>query len=133
MVFEYKTTLCICVLVLWIHKGYYVVIKLVWIVRNKDFWITKNIMYKRFNFEHDQDSKNGFIGINKYCKLQIISDKQKVVKINIRHFCTLLFSCLRSNYFLWHVFCRAALKETYLQNIPEQTELLEEYKDKFLF
>ena len=43
MVFEYKITLWICVLFLWIHKGYSVVKKLVWNVPIKAFWCTKNI------------------------------------------------------------------------------------------
>ena len=37
---EYQITFWICVLVLWIHKGYWVVKKLVWNVRIKDFWYT---------------------------------------------------------------------------------------------
>ena len=40
-VFEYKITFWICVLVLWIHKGYCVVKKLVWNVPIKAFWYTK--------------------------------------------------------------------------------------------
>ena len=42
-VFEYKITFWICVLVLWIHKGYCVVKKLVWNVRIKSFWYTKDL------------------------------------------------------------------------------------------
>ena len=39
-VFRYNITFWICVLVLWINKGYCVVKKLVWIVRIKTFWYT---------------------------------------------------------------------------------------------
>ena len=39
-VFEYKITFWICVLLLWILKGYYVVKMLVWNVRIKAFWYT---------------------------------------------------------------------------------------------
>ena len=39
-----QITFWICVLVLWIHKGYCVVKKLVWNVRIKAFWYTK--LYK---------------------------------------------------------------------------------------
>ena len=40
-VFEYKITFWIYVLALWIHKGYYVVKKLLGNVRIKAFWYTK--------------------------------------------------------------------------------------------
>ena len=50
-VFEYKISFWICVLVLWIHKGYCVVKKLVWDVRIKAFRYTNyfsiKIWYKR--------------------------------------------------------------------------------------
>ena len=42
-VFEYKISFWIYVLVLWIHRGYYVVKKLVWNVRIKAFWYTNTI------------------------------------------------------------------------------------------
>jgi hypothetical protein len=45
-VFEYKITFWICVLVLWMHKGYCVVKELVWNVRIKAFWYTKKIAIK---------------------------------------------------------------------------------------
>ena len=41
LVFEYKITYWICVLVLSIYKSYFVVKKLVWNVRIKAFWYTK--------------------------------------------------------------------------------------------
>ena len=41
--FEYKFSFWICVLVLWIYKGYCLVKKLVWNVRIKAFWYTKGI------------------------------------------------------------------------------------------
>ena len=37
---DYKIVFLICVLVLWIHKGYCVVKKLVWNVCIKAFWYT---------------------------------------------------------------------------------------------
>ena len=40
-VFEFKIIFWICVLVLWIYKGYCVVKKLVWNVCIKAFWYTK--------------------------------------------------------------------------------------------
>ena len=43
--FEYIITFWICVLVLWIHKGYCVVKKLVWNVCIKAFWYTKSFYY----------------------------------------------------------------------------------------
>ena len=43
-VFEYILTFWICVLVLWIHKGYFVLKKLVWNVFIKAIWYT-NIYY----------------------------------------------------------------------------------------
>ena len=42
-VFEYKITFWFCVLVLWIHKGYYVVKNLVWNIRIKKFWYTNDV------------------------------------------------------------------------------------------
>ena len=44
-VFEYKITIWICVLVMLIHKGYFVVKKMVWNVRIKAFCYTKSINY----------------------------------------------------------------------------------------
>ena len=41
-----KSPFWICVLVLWIHKNYVLVKKLLWNVRNKVFWYT-NIFYLR--------------------------------------------------------------------------------------
>ena len=41
LVFEYKIAFWIYVIVMWIHKGYFVVEKLVWNVRIKAFWYTK--------------------------------------------------------------------------------------------
>ena len=46
-VFEYKMTFWICVLVLWIHKGYFVVKNLVWNVRIKGFWYTNVFKHLR--------------------------------------------------------------------------------------
>ena len=44
-IFKTKSVfLFICLLVLWIHKGYFVVKKLVWNVRIKAFWYTKKII-----------------------------------------------------------------------------------------
>ena len=43
--FLYKITFWICVLVLWIHKGYCVVKKLVWNVRIKAFLYTKRFVW----------------------------------------------------------------------------------------
>ena len=40
-VFEYKIAFGINILVLWIHKGYFVVKNLMWNVRIKAFWYTK--------------------------------------------------------------------------------------------
>ena len=42
-VFEYKINFWICVLSFWIHKGYFVVKKLVWNLRIKAFWYIKYI------------------------------------------------------------------------------------------
>ena len=51
LVFEYKITFWICVLVLWIHKGYCVVKKLMWNLRIKAFWYTKIIIWEEiFDF-----------------------------------------------------------------------------------
>ena len=43
-IFYYKITFWICVSVLWLHKGYYVVIKLVWNLCIKAFWYIKIIV-----------------------------------------------------------------------------------------
>ena len=43
-VFEYKSPFEFEVPVLWIHKGYYVVKKLVWNVHIKAFWYAKVIV-----------------------------------------------------------------------------------------
>ena len=48
LVFKYKITFWICVLLLWIHKGYWIVKKLVWNVRTKVFWYTNNLKYLLF-------------------------------------------------------------------------------------
>ena len=40
----FKIIFWICFLMLWIHKGYYVVIKLVWNVCIQAFWWTKHIL-----------------------------------------------------------------------------------------
>ena len=53
LVFEYKITFWICVLVMWIHWGYCVVKKLVWNVRIKSLLYPKNIkIYKDFYLYH---------------------------------------------------------------------------------
>ena len=52
--FEYKITFWIYVLVLWIHKGYCVVKKLVWNVRIKAFWYTKIVLIFRWIFMYQK-------------------------------------------------------------------------------
>ena len=72
-VFEYKIIFWIFVLVLWIHKGYYVVKKLMWNVRIKAFWYTKIITYpKKIWFQKSN--------IKKYC---FLCEKNCPWKINI--------------------------------------------------
>ena len=50
-VFEYKSTIWICVIMVWIHKGYCVVKKLLWNIRIKSFVVYKSIFYLRENIK----------------------------------------------------------------------------------
>ena len=55
-VFEFKITFWICVLMLWIHKGYYAIKKLLWNDRFKAYWYTKYI--HKGNFLYFSNSTN---------------------------------------------------------------------------
>ena len=50
-VFDYKITFWICVFVMWIHKGYFVVKKLVWNICIKVFWYAQIILYLKWKLE----------------------------------------------------------------------------------
>jgi hypothetical protein len=67
--FWVQNHLWICVLVLWIHKGYFIVKKRVWKVRIKDFWYTKWCILYKFN------NKIKYPGILEIQDWLILSDK----------------------------------------------------------
>ena len=58
--FEYKIIFSICVLVLWIHRGYCVVKKLVLNVRINAFWYTKYIFMFLLKIRYNSKISNQF-------------------------------------------------------------------------
>ena len=68
--FEYKITFWICILGLWIHKGYYVVKKLVWNVRIKAFWYTKILILDKV--------KIFMVKLSKSCFFEMLNSSQQM-------------------------------------------------------
>ena len=76
--FEYKITFWTCVIMLWIHKVYFVVKKLMWNARIKAFWYTKDILPQKLKRIIPNST------LKESCPQQII--KKKCKKVLYLHF-----------------------------------------------
>ena len=97
LVFKYKITFWICVLAVWIHKGYCVVKKMVWNVRIKAFCYTKtNVLSKK-------EFSNVVLVLSNIGLLSIVPCKVITISINMLcfNFSSLLFSCSSYNFQLF--------------------------------